>query len=522
MALRRIKKEIRELQENPSPFYTASPVSEDDLFLWEATIRGPVGSLYEGGIFPLSIRFPVEYPFRPPRVKYLVKVYHPGINSNGTVCLDILMDQWSPALTLAKVLMRLREPLEYPYPDEPMWAEAANNLQYNPALFNKLAREWTRLYAGPDSNNQRLMIPRVTRHVRLTLTTLTTPTQSSRRLFSTSMTELQRQQHRQRLVVTRTLPLASQARLDRGFEGVDILQWKEDRAIPRSELLTMAKGADGILCLLTDKIDAEVLDAAGPQLKVVSTMSVGYDHVTVADLEARNVKLGITPGVLTEATADTTVLLVLSAARRLREGVDAVIHGKWGTWSPTWLLGSQLTDKTVGIVGLGRIGVAVAKRLQAFGVKKFLYQGTRRKVETEKEIVGADVEFSDMDRLLKESDVICVCCALNDKTKNMFDYSAFSKMKDTVVFVNTARGGIVDQAGLIQALKEGKLGSVGLDVTVPEPLPTNSELLTFPNCIVLPHIGSGTLETRTAMSEIAIENVLSGMKGESLPFPHDA
>ncbi|KAG0360850.1 D-isomer specific 2-hydroxyacid dehydrogenase [Gamsiella multidivaricata] len=331
------------------------------------------------------------------------------------------------------------------------------------------------------------------------------------------MTDLQRQ----RLLVTRTLPQASQARLDKGFKDVDIVQWKEDCAIPRSEFLKMAKGADGILCLLTDNIDAEVLNAAGPQLKVVSTMSVGYDHVNVPELESRNIALGITPGVLTEATADTTVLLVLAAARRMRESMDAVTHGKWGAWSPTWLLGSQLTDKTVGIVGLGRIGVAVAKRLKAFGVQKFLYQGTRRKEESEKTI-GGEIEFVAMERLLKESDVICVCCALNDKTKNMFNYSAFSKMKGSVVFVNTARGGIVDQDGLIRALKEGKLGSVGLDVTVPEPLPKDSELLSFSNCIVLPHIGSATLETRTAMSEIAIENVLSGMKRERLPFPHDA
>ncbi|KAF9939969.1 hypothetical protein BGZ65_008715 [Modicella reniformis] len=326
----------------------------------------------------------------------------------------------------------------------------------------------------------------------------------------------------QRLVVTRTLPQASQARLDKGFEGIDIVQWKDDRAIPRSEFLKMAKGADGILCLLTDKIDAEILDAAGPQLKVVSTMSVGYDHVNLSDLEARKIALGITPGVLTEATADTTILLVLAAARRIREGIDAVIQGKWGTWSPTWLLGSQLTDKTVGIVGLGRIGIAVAKRLKVFGVQRFLYQGTRRKEDAENQVgVEGKIEFVGLERLLKESDVICVCCALNDKTKNMFDYHAFSQMKDTVVFVNTARGGIVDQDGLIRALREGKLGSVGLDVTVPEPLPQDSELLTFPNCIVLPHIGSGTLETRTAMSEIAIENVLSGMKGDRLPHPHN-
>lgn len=186
------------------------------------------------------------------------------------------------------------------------------------------------------------------------------------------------------------------------------------------------------ICINIVSVNATIV-CLGPQLKVVSTVSVGYDHVNVPDLQARKIALGITPGVLTEATADTTVLLVLAAARRLREGMDAVIQGQWGTWSPTWLLGSQLTDKTVGIVGLGRIGVAVAKRLQAFGVKKFLYQGTRRKEETEKEIPGAIVEFSEMDHLLRESDVICVCCALNDKTKNMFDYDAFSRMKKTVV-----------------------------------------------------------------------------------------
>ncbi|KAF9583174.1 hypothetical protein BGW38_010094 [Lunasporangiospora selenospora] len=327
--------------------------------------------------------------------------------------------------------------------------------------------------------------------------------------------------NRKTLLVTRTLPQASQERLDRGLDGVEVIQWKEDRAIPRSEFLKLAKGVDGILCLLTDKIDSELLDAAGPQLKVVSTMSVGFDHVSVKELESRKILLGNTPGVLTDATADTTLLLVLSAGRRLREGVDAVIQGKWGAWSPTWLLGTQLTEKTVGIVGLGRIGVAVAKRLRAFGVEKILYQGTKPKPEAEAE-VGGKIEFAELDQLLKESDVICVCCALNDKTQNMFNYETFSKMKRDVVFVNTARGGIVDQSGLIRALKEGKLGSVGLDVTVPEPLPTDSELLQFPNCIVLPHIGSGTMETRTAMSEIAIENALSGLKGEALPHPHNA
>ncbi|KAF9429797.1 hypothetical protein BGZ76_001103 [Entomortierella beljakovae] len=324
------------------------------------------------------------------------------------------------------------------------------------------------------------------------------------------------QQHK--LVVTRTLPTLSQQRIEQGFEGIKVVQWKQDSVIPRNELLEMVKGADGILCLLTDKIDKELLDAAGPQLKVVSTMSVGIDHINKPEVFSRNIALGYTPGVLTDATADIAMLLVLSASRRLRESADAVITGKWGNWSPTWLLGGQLSGKTVGIVGLGSIGTAVAKRMKAFGVKRIVYHGTRRKESIEKEI-GGEVDFVAKDQLLSESDVVCVCCELNEKTKNMFDDDAFSKMKKSSVFVNIARGPIVDQDALIRALKEGKIGSVGLDVTVPEPLPVDSELLKFPNCIVLPHIGSATIETRTAMSEIAIDNAVSGIKGSPLPSP---
>lgn len=151
MALKRIKKELKELQDNPCPVYSASPVDDDDLFLWEATILGPENTVYEGGVFPLSIRFPPQYPFAPPRVKYLVKVYHPAINSNGTVCMDYLMDQWRPTLTLARLFLALRDSLQQLYPEEPMCYEISHILKTNRELFNRTAVEWTRLYAAPDS-----------------------------------------------------------------------------------------------------------------------------------------------------------------------------------------------------------------------------------------------------------------------------------------------------------------------------------------------------------------------------------
>ncbi|CAG8692833.1 6576_t:CDS:2, partial [Ambispora leptoticha] len=228
-------------------------------------------------------------------------------------------------------------------------------------------------------------------------------------------------------------------------EGVEVELWK-DGIIPREELLKKVKGVDGILCTLCNKIDKEVLDAAGPQVKVVSTVTVGYDHVDVEELRKRNIPLGYTPGVLTDAMADLTVMLVLGAARRIREGIFSVLNGKWGLWSPNFLLGTQLTNKTIGIVGLGRIGKATAIRLRPFiGVNgKIIYSGNTDKSYAD-EIGATRVEF---DTLLRESDIICVTCALTSQTKEMFNYDTFKKMKKSVVFVNSARGGLVKQDDL--------------------------------------------------------------------------
>ncbi|CAJ0922538.1 9301_t:CDS:2 [Entrophospora sp. SA101] len=308
---------------------------------------------------------------------------------------------------------------------------------------------------------------------------------------------------RPKVLLTRILPPDSQ-KLIENARDIELYCWKDEGAIPRNQLLKMAKGVDGILCMLTEKIDKELLDAAGHNLKVISTMSVGYDHVDISELCKKKIPLGYTPGVLTDATADITVLLVLAAGRRLREGILAIENDQWNDWSPTWML-----------VGLGRIGTATAHRLKPFiGTDgKIIYSGRTNKPEATN-LGAARVEF---DKLLSESDVICVCCSLNEETKGMFNYDAFKKMKRNIIFVNSARGAIVNQEDLCRALSDGLLGSVGLDVTTPEPLPSDHPLLKFNNVTVVPHIGSSTLETRTLMGNMAVENVLAGVRGEVLP-----
>ncbi|KAI9288158.1 D-isomer specific 2-hydroxyacid dehydrogenase [Umbelopsis sp. AD052] len=315
-----------------------------------------------------------------------------------------------------------------------------------------------------------------------------------------------------RVVVTRRLPPTAQAALEK--LDADIYQWQEDCAMPRETLLKEVKGAQGILCMLTDKVDDELLGSAGQQLKVVSTMSVGYDHVDIEAIKKRKLPLGYTPDVLTDATADLTALLTLSAARRIKESIDAVRNGEWREWRPNWLCGSQFTQKTLGVVGLGRIGEAVAHRLKAFGISQVLYSGRSEKPEASKRLQAQFVSF---DELLAKSDYVVVCCALTKETKEMFNYDAFKKMKRSAVFVNSARGGIVQQDDLVRALEDDLIAAAGLDVTTPEPLPTTSKLLQLPNCIVVPHIGSATLETRDQMGLMAVKNLEAGIQDKALP-----
>ncbi|XP_067261399.1 glyoxylate reductase/hydroxypyruvate reductase b [Chanodichthys erythropterus] len=306
-------------------------------------------------------------------------------------------------------------------------------------------------------------------------------------------------------------------------DGLDILRksgqvqfemWDSDDPVPRVELLKKVKGCDGILCVLTEKIDAQLLDAAGPNLKVLSTMSVGFDHLSLDELKKRGIRVGYTPDVLTDAVAELTVALLLATSRRLIEATHEAKTGGWGTWRTLWLCGHELANSTVGILGLGRIGVAIAERLKAFKVKKFIYTDVEPRPELAKMI---EAEYVSLDELAKQSDFLAICCALTPETHGICNWNLFSKMKKNAIFINTSRGGVVNQEDLYEALSTGLIAGAGLDVTTPEPLPTHHPLFTLKNCVILPHIASASYTTRNAMSALAANNLLTGLRGEPMP-----
>ncbi|XP_074850629.1 glyoxylate reductase/hydroxypyruvate reductase isoform X1 [Carettochelys insculpta] len=313
--------------------------------------------------------------------------------------------------------------------------------------------------------------------------------------------------------VSRRLPREGAALLA-AAGGCSIQQWDSDEPIPRSELLAGVAGKHGLLCVLSDRVDKEVLDAAGPNLKIISTLSVGVDHLDLEEIKKRGIRVGYTPDILTDATAELSVALLLATCRRLLEAVEEVKNGGWTSWKPLWMCGYGLSGSTVGIIGLGRIGLAVARRLKPFGVKKFLYTGSRPKPENAAEF---QAEFVPLTKLAEKSDFVVVTCSLTPGTKGMCNKDFFSRMKKTSVFINTSRGAVVSQEDLYQALVSGQIAAAGLDVTSPEPLPTDHPLLSLKNCMILPHIGSATYATRNAMSVLAANNLLAGLKGESMP-----
>ncbi|KAJ2390276.1 hypothetical protein H4S02_001947 [Coemansia sp. RSA 2611] len=314
------------------------------------------------------------------------------------------------------------------------------------------------------------------------------------------------------LFVTRELPALAQRRLE-ALTEVEVRQHRQITAIGRSDLLQAVASADGLLCMLSDKIDNELLQAANPLLKVISTCSVGYDHVDTDLVKQRGLKLGYTPNVLTDATADTTVLLALMASRRAKEALDIVHSGRGGGFSLSTGLGTQFTDKTLGIVGFGRIGCATAHRLAPFGFSQVLYTASQPHPDRASPLHAQHVT---LDHLLTHSDLVCICCPLNPQTANMFNNQAFALMKPSAILVNTARGAIVNQDDLLHALESGRIAAAGLDVTVPEPLPAEHPLVRHPRCVVLPHIGSATEETRNAMANLAVDNALAGIFGRPL------
>ena len=312
-----------------------------------------------------------------------------------------------------------------------------------------------------------------------------------------------------KVFVTRLIP-------EKGFEIIrnfcDVDLWAEELPPRREDLLKHIRGVDGLLCLLTDKIDGEVMDAAGPQLKVISNHAVGFDNIDVPAATARRIPVGNTPDVLTDATADFAFALLMAVARRIPESERYVHAGKWKTWGPMTLLGVDIKGATLGLVGFGRIGKAVARRAVGFDMRVIFYDPSEKKPDLNLKATPVDFET-----LLEESDFISLHTPLTPDTRYLIDSEAFSKMKPNTVLVNTARGPIVDPGALYEALKENRIFGAGLDVTDPEPLPLDSPLLTLDNIVVVPHVASASTTTREQMSWMAAQNLVAGLKDERLP-----
>jgi len=316
-----------------------------------------------------------------------------------------------------------------------------------------------------------------------------------------------------RVLVTRILPDEG---LDPVREACDVDLWEEELPPPRDELLRRVEGVDGLLCLLTDTVDDELLDVAGRQLKVVSNFAVGFDNIDVAACTRRRIPAGNTPGVLTETTADLAFALLMAAARRVPEAVDYVRAGSWRTWGPMLLMGVDVHGATLGIVGFGRIGREMARRGRGFGMRILYHDVQPASADDEAELGATRVE---MDELLRESDFVTLHVNLTDETHHLVDADALAAMKSTAVLVNTSRGPVVDHAALEAALRDGTIFAAGLDVTEPEPLPVDHPLVGLPNCVVLPHIASASRSTRGRMAAMAAANLLAGLRGERLPTP---
>ncbi len=299
-------------------------------------------------------------------------------------------------------------------------------------------------------------------------------------------------------------------------EACDARVWEDEQPPTREELLRAIEGCDGVLTLLTDRVDDEFLDRAGPGLKVVSNYAVGFDNVDVAACTRRGVAVGNTPGVLTDTTADLAFALLMAAARRIPEGDRYVRVGRWKTWGPMLLLGPDVHGATLGIVGFGRIGQAVARRAMGFGMT-ILYHDVARADAAVETAFGAT--FVPLEDLLARSDFVTLHVNLTAETRHLMNAERLGWMKSSAVLVNTSRGPVVDPRALYEALRDGVIFAAALDVTDPEPIPTDDPLLTLDNCLVVPHIASASRATRGKMAAMAAANLLAGVRGERLPTP---
>jgi glyoxylate reductase len=304
-----------------------------------------------------------------------------------------------------------------------------------------------------------------------------------------------------RVFVTRQLLGTALERLAQVGHEVDV--WEERKPPPQALLIERSQRADALLCTLSDRIDAAFLEAC-PRLRVVASCAVGTDNVDLAAARARGIPVGNTPGVLTDATADLAFALLLAAARRLPQTSEAVRRGEWGPWEPAGFLGHDVAGATLGIVGAGRIGTAVAKRARGFGME----------ILTTTSLGGTPLP-----ELLERADFVSLHVPLTQQTAHLIDAPALARMRPSAILVNTARGPVVDTDALTHALHAGAIAGAALDVTDPEPLPADHPLLQAPNVLVTPHVGSATPRTRARMAELAVDNVLAGLAGAPLPHP---
>jgi glyoxylate reductase len=303
-----------------------------------------------------------------------------------------------------------------------------------------------------------------------------------------------------KVFITRTFPFAALERLQAEHD-VDV--WDDNAPPPREVLLERSADADALLTIITEKVDAELFDAA-PSVKAVANLAVGTDNIDLDEAARRGIAIGNTPGVLTDATADIAFALLLGIARRINEGERQVRNGEWVPWYPTHMVGGDTADTTLGIVGWGRIGQAMARRGEGFGMHV---------------IHSSRSSGVSLDELLEQSDYVSLHTPLTPETRHLMGAEQFKRMKKTAYLINTARGGVVDQVALREALEAGEIAGAGLDVTEPEPLPADDPLLTAPNLLVVPHVGSATFRTRSRMADMAVDNLLAALAGKDMPHP---
>jgi len=314
-----------------------------------------------------------------------------------------------------------------------------------------------------------------------------------------------------RVYITRKIPEPIVAYIK---ERCEVKMWdSEDVPVPADILEEEIKSVDGLFCLLTESIDQSLLSKA-QKLKVISNMAVGYNNIDIDAAIEKGITVTNTPGVLTETTADLTFALLMATARRLIESSEYLREGKWKTWSPMQLTGQDIYGSTLGIIGMGRIGEAVVRRAKGFNMK-ILYSSRNRKYHVEEEL---NAQYVAMNDLLQEADYVCVMTPYTEETRNLIDEHELSLMKNTSILINIARGGIVNETALYKALKDGQIWAAGLDVFETEPVSLEHPLLTLPNVVTLPHIGSASVQTRLNMAKLAAYNLLHALEGKSPKF----